>query len=489
MNSNTDTVHLRREVLVRLIRAYLSENFEETTDKIPYDMRPKNCEVPYRCCVHKERAILRARTIASLGFAIEDDDEVTRLSEYAKKAEERTELDQTVLTVIDTACQGCVPSRIFVTDLCQGCVARPCINSCGFGAINMINGRSVIDGDKCKNCGKCVSVCPYHAIVKIRVPCEDSCSVNAIAKNEAGFAEIDYEKCISCGHCMTACPFAAIHEKSQVIDILKAIKTGKKVIALAAPSVVGQLTCTLGQLKSGFLKSGFFKFEEVAIGADLTALHEAKDFEERMEKGDDFMTTSCCAAYKDLVRKHIPDMANFVSDTPTPMHFSAELARKQHPDAVTVFVGPCVAKRFEGIHDENVDYVMSFEEMGALFVALHIELSQMEDAPFDEPASAEGRRFGITGGVGASVVAANQSEFTVETTIINGLNTQSLRQLKNYAKQCKCAEGNLVEVMICEGGCVAGAGVLNSVKTTTRKINAFCDESEKLPDVRNKYEH
>lgn len=488
MNSNSDTVHLRREVLVRLIRAYLSETFEETTDRIPYDMRPKNCEVPYRCCVHKERAILRARTIASLGFAIEDDDEATRLGDYAKKAEARTELEKTVLTVVDTACQGCVPSRIFVTDLCQGCVARSCINSCGFGAITMVNGRSVIDGSKCKNCGKCVSGCPYNAIVKIRVPCEDSCSVNAIAKNESGFAEIDYDKCISCGHCMTACPFAAIHEKSQIIDILKAIKAGKKVIAMAAPSVVGQLPCTLGQLKSGFLKAGFTKFEEVAIGADLTALHEAKDFEERMAQGDDFMTTSCCAAYKDLVRKHLPDMEKFVSDTPTPMHFTAELVKKQDPEAVTVFVGPCVAKRFEGIYDDSVDYVMSFEEMGALFVALQIELSQMEEATFDTPACAEGRRFGITGGVSASVVAANQSEYKIEPTIINGLTPQTLRQLKNYAKQCKCAEGNLVEVMICEGGCVAGAGVLNSVKTTTRKINTFCDESDALAENREKYE-
>jgi [FeFe] hydrogenase (group B1/B3) len=488
MNTNSNTVHLRREVLVRLIRAYLSEDFEGTTDKIPYEMRPKNSEVPFRCCIHKERAILRSRTIASLGFAIEDDDEVTRLSDYAKRAEERTEIDKDVLTVVDTACQGCVPSRIYVTDLCQGCVARPCINSCAFGAISMVNGKSVIDGEKCKNCTKCIQVCPYHAIVKIRVPCEDACAVNAISKNEAGFAEIDFDKCISCGHCMSACPFGAIHEKSQMIDIIRAIKTGKKVVAMVAPSVVGQLPCSLGQLKTGFEKAGFAKMEEVAIGADLTAIHEAVDFKERIEKGDDFMTTSCCAAYKELVRKHIPEMTDFVSPTPTPMHFTAELVKKEDPDCVSVFVGPCVAKRFEGIHDDYVDYVMSFEEMGAMFVALKIELSELEEAEFDAPACAEGRRFGITGGVSASVVAANQSEHEVEPTIINGLNTQSLRQLKGYAKQRKCADGNLVEVMICEGGCVGGAGVLNSIKATTRKINTFCDDSEGLAENRDKYE-
>ena len=487
MNSNSNTTHLRREVLVRLIRAYLSDDFEKTVDKLPYELRPKNCEVPYRCCIHKERAILRGRAIASLGFAIEDDDEVTRLSEYAQRAADRIAPENNPLTVIDTACKGCVPSRIYVTDLCQGCVARPCINSCAFGAIEMKNGKSVIDGEKCKNCTKCISVCPYNAIVKIRVPCEDACSVNAIAKNESGFAEIDFDKCISCGHCMSACPFAAIHEKSQMIDIVKSIKDGKKVVAMLAPSVVGQLPCTLGQIQAGFLKSGFAKVVEVATGADLTALHEAVDFQERLENGDYFMTTSCCAAYKELVKIHMPEMQEFVSETPTPMHFTAEIVKKEDPDCISVFVGPCVAKRFEGLQNDLIDYVMSFEEMGALFVALKIELSQCEDMPFEKPACAEGRRFGITGGVSSAVKAANTSNCEVCQVLINGLNPKSLKQLKTYAKTKNCPEGNLVEVMICEGGCVGGAGVLNSIKTTTRKINAFSDESDKLAENRDKY--
>lgn len=478
MNSQKDTLNLRIEVLERLIRAYLSEDFEGVTDRIPYDMRPKNCEVPYRCCVHKERAILRARTIASLGFSIEEDDEFTRLSEYAKRAKERTELESNVLTVVNTACQGCVPSRVYVTDLCQGCVARSCVGSCAFGAINIINGRSVIDNSKCKNCTKCIQACPYSAIVKIRVPCEEACTVNAIAKNEAGFAEIDFDKCISCGHCMSACPFGAIHEKSQVIDILKAMKANKKVVAMVAPSVVGQLRCTLGQLKSAFLNAGFAQMEEVALGADLTALREAEDFQERMEKGDDFMTTSCCAAYKELVKKHIPEMTDFVSDTPTPMHFTAEFIKKENPDYITVFIGPCVAKRFEGIQNNLIDYVMSFEEMAALFKAFDINLSHCEETAFDNPAFAEGRRFGITGGVSQAVKNANTGGCEIHPAIINGLTSKSLSQLKNCAKQRKCDEGNLLEVMICEGGCVGGAAVLAGVKNTTRKINAFCDESE-----------
>ena len=93
MNNVGHAIHLKKEILVRLIKAYLSDNFEEKTRLIPYDMRPKGMEVPYRCCVYKERAIIKDRTIAGLGFQIEEDDETVSLATYAKKAQERRELD------------------------------------------------------------------------------------------------------------------------------------------------------------------------------------------------------------------------------------------------------------------------------------------------------------------------------------------------------------------------------------------------------------
>lgn len=153
INTPKQTSHLKREILVRLIRSFLSDNFEENTRLIPYDMRPKGHEVPYRCCIHKERAILRDRAIAGLGCSIEETDDSTLLSTVAKNALDREQPEENPLTVLTTACKGCVPSRIYVTDLCQGCVARPCENTCKFGAIKVVNGKSVIDPAKCKNCG------------------------------------------------------------------------------------------------------------------------------------------------------------------------------------------------------------------------------------------------------------------------------------------------------------------------------------------------
>ena len=193
-------------------------------------MRPKGAEVPYRCCIYKERAILKDRVIAGLGFAIEDDDETVSLSDYAKKSLTRENPEENPLTVLRAACKGCVPKRVFVTDLCQGCVARPCQSTCKFGAISMENGKSVIDSTKCKACKMCISACPYNAIVKVAVPCEDNCPVDAIKKNEDGTAKIDFEQCIFCGKCVSRCPFGAVHEKSQLIEVLKMIKNKEKIL-------------------------------------------------------------------------------------------------------------------------------------------------------------------------------------------------------------------------------------------------------------------
>ena len=149
-------IHLKKEILVRLIKAFLSDNFEENTRLIPFKMRKKGTEVPYRCCIYKERAILKDRTIAGLGFQIEDDDETVSLATYAKKALEREKIDDKNLTVLQVACKGCAPSQIVVTDLCQGCVARPCLSTCKFGAISIKNGKSNIDPEKCKKFQMCM---------------------------------------------------------------------------------------------------------------------------------------------------------------------------------------------------------------------------------------------------------------------------------------------------------------------------------------------
>lgn len=482
INTPKQTSHLKREILVRLIKSFLSDNFEENTRLIPYDMRPKGHEVPYRCCIYKERAILRDRAVAGLGFSIEETDDSTLLSDLAKEAMERKEPEENPLTVLTTACKGCVPSRIYVTDLCQGCVARPCVNTCKFGAISIQNGKSVIDPAKCKNCGMCAQVCPYQAIQKIIVPCENACPVGAIAKGEDGHAQIDFSKCISCGKCVSACPFGAVHEKSQIIDVLKNIKAGKKVIAMIAPAMMGQLPCTPKQLKEAIQKLGFADVYEVAQGADVTTKTEAAEFVERLEHGAEFMTTSCCAGYNELVDKHIPEMKPFRSDTKTPMYYTAEIVKKENPKAVTVFFSPCVAKRREALQNPNVDYVLNYEEVGAWFIALNIQVAECGESEFKTEASAEARNYCVTGGVAKAVQTLLPEEIPAHPVVVDGLTKQSIRDLKKYAKNGMCDLGNLIEVMACQGGCLGGNATVNAFKPALKQVTNYVNESESLKD-------
>ncbi len=480
---NKQTSHIKREILARIIRAYLGDNFEEEVRMIPFEMRPKGSEVPYRCCIHKERAILRDRVIAGLGFDIEEVPDYEDLSSTAKKSTKREKPEEHPLTLLQTACNECVPARIHVTDLCQGCVARPCESACKFGAIKVENGKSRIDQTKCKSCGLCAQVCPFQAITKIIVPCENACPVGAIAKDEDGLTKIDHEKCISCGKCVSACPFGAVHKKSQIIDIIKNIKNGKKVIAMLAPAIMGQLPCTPAQLKQAILDIGFCDVVEVALGADITTKNEAAEFEERMEKGEEFMTTSCCAAYNELVEKHIPEIKPFRSDTKTPAYYTAELVKKEQPDALTVFFSPCVAKRREAMQNPNIDFVLSFEELGAWFVARNIQVANCEKSEFKKESSAQARNFAVTGGVADAVNSLLDENKKAKAHVINGLDKQAIRDLKKFAKNGKCELGNLIEVMACPGGCLGGSNTINSYRQALKQLSGYVENSPEIKEI------
>lgn len=472
MSLTNNANRLRREVIFRLAKAYLSGNLVDAIDQIPYQMYPKSHDT-YHCCIYKDRAVTRSAVIAALGFLLEDDtDDSVPLSEYARMALKRVRPEVPIITVCDIACKGCVPARFFITNASQACVARHCSGNCKFGAIFFEGGRAQIDPAKCKNCGKCRDVCPYQAITQLTVPCEKSCPVKAIHKNEDGRAEIDFDKCTSCGRCMRACPFTAVMERSQIIDVLRALSSGKRVVALAAPAIVGQFSGSLYQVFSALRKLGFDDAVEVAMGADKTAELEAVEFEERMKRGDKFMTTSCCHAYIETVRRHVNEVLPFVSETKTPMHYSAEFEKEKDPDVVTVFIGPCVAKRYEGVNDPLVDHVLTFEEVASLFAAKGIDVSACEALPPSaDPATNEARGFAITGGVAGAVRRKSSGDVTIVPFCINGLSPQGVASLRAFAKG-KCP-GNLVEVMTCEGGCVGGAGVMGDKVHAAKMIEKF----------------
>ena len=460
-------VLMRRDLLTRLSTLFYSGELELKVDRIPLDLRPKGVETS-RCCIYKDRAMLRYKVMALLGFNIRDEvDELTPLSEYVKVARSRTELSKEPLTVVDDVCSACVKVNYVVTNMCKGCMARPCTSSCNKDAIFFEKGQAHIDSNKCVNCGLCQKSCPYHAIIYIPVPCEEACPVSAITKREDGTEVIDYDKCIYCGRCIVSCPFGAVMEKSQLMDVFNAFDSKKKVIAMVAPAIGGQFKAPLGQILGAIKSLGFDEVIEVALGADMTTENEAKEFMHKMEEGQQFMTTSCCPSYTAAVGKHLPNLIPFVSDTLTPMQYTAQIARAQYPDDILVFVGPCLAKRHETFCDENADLMLSFEEIGSMFIAKGINVGTSEAIELDTTIDSTSRGYPVTSGVMSAVNAKIAGRVEVRPLVINGLDKMQLKELKKFPKGCSA---NMVEVMACEGGCVNGCNVIANPKVATRQV-------------------
>ncbi|MGE4490028.1 MAG: 4Fe-4S dicluster domain-containing protein [Kiritimatiellales bacterium] len=469
MRYDNQANRIRKEVLVRVARAFFSEDPHGELDHIPVRMRPRN-ESSSRCCIYRDREVLKYRAMAALGFGVEDEtDELTPLHEYFDRALARRDVENVDLTVIDIACSACLKSRYVITNACRGCLGRACQTNCPKDAISMVHGRAVINPDKCVNCGLCMKACPYNAVVRTPVPCEEICPVNAVSKDEHGREVIDHETCISCGQCARACPFAAIQERSQMIDVLRKLNDKPRVVALLAPSVVGQFPGDLGQIATALEELGFDAVEEVAVGADETVRRESAEWKERIEGGAPFMTTSCCPAYVEAVKKHLPELAEFVSHTPSPMAISAKMAKDADIDAVTVFIGPCLAKRTEALDNPNVDYVLTFEELGAMLVAAGIDVQQCATQDLSRPAQAGGRGFPVSGGVTEAIRTHLGSDAEqLKPVAFNGLDSKSLIRLKMAAT--RGCDGSFVEVMCCEGGCLSGPGVLCNPAVAGRKL-------------------
>ncbi len=477
---------VRHKLLSELVKLWKDGTLVEEIDRVPYRLSPKNSLDRMRCCVHKERAVWRYKALPLLGLDMTDEtDELTPLAEYARMAMDRADtggaLKDNIMCVIDEACSSCVQTNYEVSNVCRGCVARNCIHVCPKDAMNVDpeTGKARIDRSKCISCGICHRSCPYHAIVYIPVPCEEACPIKAISKGENGIEHIDESRCIYCGKCLNACPFGAIFEVSQTFDVLQNIRNGRKVVAIVAPAVLGQFDATPEQVYGAIKEIGFHDVVEVARGAMTTTEREGHELLEKIEEGQAFMTTSCCPSYIQLVEKHIPAMKPYVSDTRSPMHYTAQMVKAKYPDALTVFFGPCVAKRMEGRRDDAVDYVMTFDELGSVLNGFDIDLKVATPAAPEEVAVREAHAFAKAGGVTGAVFSyLKLKPGELETLQVSDLNKKNIATLSAYARTGN-APARFIEVMACEGGCITGPASYTTIADGKRRLERELAKQEK----------
>ncbi|MBR2528399.1 MAG: 4Fe-4S dicluster domain-containing protein [Blautia sp.] len=461
--------------VARLSYEYQDGDLSEM-ENIPYRVIPGEVST-YRESVFLERAIVKERMRLAMGLNLRDVTEHAPVSVGAEECVQPEKYYQPpLINIIKFACHKCPDNIIHVTDICQGCLAHPCKEVCPKKAISIVNGRSVIDQSKCIKCGKCISVCPYGAIVRQERPCAKACGMKAIGSDEYGRAEIDQDKCVSCGMCLANCPFGAIADKAQIFQAIQAIKSDVPVYAAIAPAIAGQFgpELTPGKIRPAFKALGFEDAIEVAIGADLCTIEEAKDFVEEVPEKLPFMATSCCPAWSVMAKKLFPEYANCISMALTPMVLIGRLIKKQHPGCKVAFIGPCAAKKLEASRKSirsDIDFVLTFEEVRGMFEAKEIDFEQLEEMDAMHGASADGRGFAVSGGVANAVVNCIKKEYPDrEVKVEHAQGLADCRKLLQLATKGKY-NGYLLEGMACPGGCVAGAGTVQPINKSTAAVN------------------
>lgn len=376
--------------------------------------------------------------------------------------------------------------------------------------VDMKSHSIIHDPNKCVLCGDCVRVC------------KEMQSVGAIdftgrgANSTVGPAfckSLDDVECVYCGQCVAVCPVGALVPKPETEQVWEAINDPEKVVvAQLAPAVRVALgegfgmepgEIVTGQIVAALKRIGFDHVYDTSFAADLTVLEEATEFIARKLKGEKLpQFTSCCPSWVKFAEQYYPELLPNLSSCKSPQQMFGAVAKEMLPELlgikpeqlVFVSIMPCTAKKFEAkrpefIHDgtAEVDHVLSTEGLGRMIHETGLQFRKLTPESFDLPLGFKtggGIIFGNTGGVSEAVLRFAYEKITGQTLInsdikqlrgMEGIRTIQMEigelklklgiahTLSNARKLCdEIIKGNadydLVEVMACPGGCIAGGG-------------------------------
>ena len=279
----------------------------------------------------------------------------------------------------------------------------------------------------CKNCYKCIRHCPVKAI-----------------RFSGNQAHIIGNECILCGQCFVVCPQDAKEIVNEVEKVKVFLQTGDPVVVSIAPSFIANYDgAGIDSMRNALKKLGFYDVEETAIGATIV-----KNEYERMLKEDerDIVISSCCHSINLLIQKYFPAALEYLADVMSPMQAHCQNIKKRIPNAKTVFVGPCVAKKDEAEYYEGiVDAVLTFEELTEWLKEEKIELEPIADSNENSRA----RFFPTTGGILKTM--NNVKDYTY--VAIDGIEN-CIEVLKDIEKGK--IHNCFIEMSACVGSCVGG---------------------------------
>jgi iron only hydrogenase large subunit-like protein len=325
----------------------------------------------------------------------------------------------------------------------------------------------------------CVKVCPFHAV----------------HPGESGEVMIDEKQCAGCSICIQECRAKKLTSSKDVIPALQAIRSHKGLVyALVAPAFHGQFSSdvTPGKLRSALKEIGFDGMIEVALFADILTLKEALEFDKNIVTEKDYQLTSCCCPmWIAMIRKIYKDLVPHVPPAVSPMIASGRAVKVLHPDALTIFIGPCLAKKAEAREKDiadAVDYVLTFQEIQDIFNVMKIDPANMEESEKDHSSRA-GRIYAHTGGVSEAVretlMRLNPNrKITVRTKQADGV--PACKAMINDLLSGNMS-ANFFEGMGCVGGCVGGPRVLIPHEAGREHVEEYGDAAPYPTPIDNPY--
>ena len=250
--------------------------------------------------------------------------------------------------------------------------------------------------------------------------------------------------------------------------------------AIVAPATEGQFGegITMQSFREAAKKLGFTDLIEAGLGGDMTTSSEAEEWLEAYKNGEK-KTTSCCPGFVNMIRRHYPELSDRISTTVSPMCAVSRMVKSQHPDAVTVFIGPCVAKKSEVVDQKiegNADYVLTYSEFRAILRAKEIVLERMANTY--QEASVYGKRYGNAGGVTASVLQymkETNQECDAKVCTVNG--AADCKKALLLMKVGKLPE-DFIEGMACEGGCVGGPSRFEEIASAKKNRDELLSQAD-----------
>ncbi|AEG60833.1 [Fe-Fe] hydrogenase large subunit C-terminal domain-containing protein [Desulforamulus ruminis] len=325
--------------------------------------------------------------------------------------------------------------------------------------------------------------------------CQVSCLLEAIERDEQGRVVINGNTCTDCGQCVDECKYGCLVDKKEFIPLVEVLKDRKvPVFGIIAPAFIGQFgpDVTPGKMRAALKKLGFYGMVEVALFADILTFREALEFDSHVHKEGDFVITSmCCPMWVSMIKRVYRKMAFHITPSVSPMIACGRGVKKLHSEAKVVFIGPCIAKKAEAKEPDvkdAVDVVITFKELKQIFEATGIQPAEMPEDE-KEHSSTGGRIYARTGGVSKAVadtLKRIRPDKPIQIKAVQAHGVKACRQMLQEALEGKIT-ANFYEGMGCVGGCIGGPHVLIDAEEGRRWVDQYGEEASSLTPADNKY--